>query len=164
VEENVENALYYTLSTISQTLAAAIGLLAAFLILRLGSLDRQLDEHFHELRYADDPDLHEARGRRDFARVLSLVSEHEAQLTHAGRRYHFPAARNLVALRSKLVVSLRNYLLATALVIVVAVVGLAWAPEIASNRAGARALLVVEIFGVLLCFYGYVRLIIKALA
>jgi len=35
----METALYYTLSTLSQTLAGALGMLAAFLVLRVSSLD-----------------------------------------------------------------------------------------------------------------------------
>jgi hypothetical protein len=36
----MENALYYTLSTIAQTLADMVGLMAAFVLIRLQGLDR----------------------------------------------------------------------------------------------------------------------------
>lgn len=41
---NMENALYYTFSTIAQTLAGAIALLAAFALYRLQSLDNIIEE------------------------------------------------------------------------------------------------------------------------
>jgi len=40
----MENALYYTFSTIAQTLAGAIALLAAFALYRLQSLDNIIEE------------------------------------------------------------------------------------------------------------------------
>jgi hypothetical protein len=39
----MENALYYTLSTIAQTLAAALAVLVAFVLFRLSALDRRID-------------------------------------------------------------------------------------------------------------------------
>jgi hypothetical protein len=41
----MENALYYTLSTIAQTLSGAIALLAAFVLYRLQFLAAALDKH-----------------------------------------------------------------------------------------------------------------------
>ena len=45
----MENTLYYTFSTISQTLAGAIGLLVAFLIYYLDRLDRRIRGHLEVL-------------------------------------------------------------------------------------------------------------------
>jgi hypothetical protein len=37
----MENTIYYTFSTISQTLAGALGLLAAFMIIRLNAFNQR---------------------------------------------------------------------------------------------------------------------------
>src|SRR5262245_25410581 len=45
-------ALFYTFSTIAQTLAGAIALLSAFLLYRLQSLNSEIDSHSMSLRKA----------------------------------------------------------------------------------------------------------------
>src|SRR5437763_1132352 len=45
----METALYYTFSTIAQTLAAAIALLAAFLLYRLQTIAHAIDQHVNKL-------------------------------------------------------------------------------------------------------------------
>lgn len=54
----MENALYYTFSTIAQTLAGAIALLAAFVLYRLQILATALDKHANLIReqYYEDFD------------------------------------------------------------------------------------------------------------
>jgi hypothetical protein len=45
----LDNTLYYTFSTISQTLAGALGLLAAFIIIRIGAFNLLLHDHARDL-------------------------------------------------------------------------------------------------------------------
>jgi hypothetical protein len=45
----LDTTLYYTFSTISQTLAGALGLLAAFIIIRIGAFNLLLHDHAHDL-------------------------------------------------------------------------------------------------------------------
>ena len=59
----METALYYTFSTIAQTLASALGLLAVFLALRINAFNRVIYDNMHELkrrRQSDTPEVPEA--------------------------------------------------------------------------------------------------------
>jgi hypothetical protein len=159
----VDNAVYYTLSTVSQTLAGALGLLAAFLILRLSGIVRQLDEHFAALQYDDVPEWHEARFRSDYAMLLKLALTHKSKLTPNGRQYHLPMAQELTKRKEEITASLKYYLWVTAGVIFVSVFGLGWAAEIKGLGVWAKVLLAGEAIAVLYCLQGYVRLIMKAL-
>src|SRR5882762_587970 len=55
----MENTLYYTFSTIAQTLAGAIALLGAFILYRLQKLNNGLDDHakFIRKQYSEEEDL-----------------------------------------------------------------------------------------------------------
>ena len=44
IRKKMENALFYTFSTIPQVLAAAIALLAAFVLYRLQTINAQIEE------------------------------------------------------------------------------------------------------------------------
>ena len=159
----MENALYYTLSTISQTLAGALGLLAAFMIIRLTGIAQQLEKHFENLQTADDPEWHRARFRSDYATLLRLAESAQDKLAANGRTYHLPVARELVTARSGIIASLLHYLVVTAALILACVLGLSWAPELAQTGAPARVLLAMAALAVLYCLQGYVRLIMKAI-
>jgi hypothetical protein len=89
----MENALYYTLSTIAQTLAGALAVLVAFVLLRLSRLDDAITQGRAELqsRYGDWAKLWEALRtggleglrringlRTDQARLMALY--HEASI------------------------------------------------------------------------------------
>jgi len=86
---DVSAALYYTLSTISQTLAGALGLFAAFMIIRINSFNQMIYERMSELHgelgYAD-----QGLGRLACAaprRRLRVLSRHHerVRLTAAER-------------------------------------------------------------------------------
>lgn len=70
----MEDALYYTLSTISQTLAGALGLLAAFVLVRLSALGQALDNLVTQsaaaLRADDDEDLLRMRHKGEWRQAL----------------------------------------------------------------------------------------------
>src|SRR6478672_9742333 len=55
----MESTLYYTFSTIAQTLAGAIALLGAFILYRLQKLNNGLDDHakFIRKQYSEEEDL-----------------------------------------------------------------------------------------------------------
>lgn len=51
----MENALYYTLSTVAQTLAGALAVLVAFVVVRLGRLDDIVGDGEATLRSREGP-------------------------------------------------------------------------------------------------------------
>lgn len=65
----MENALYYTLSTIAQTLAGSLAVLVAFVLFRLTLLDRDLDRARAVLRSKIENDDHYG------AAVMALITE-----------------------------------------------------------------------------------------
>src|SRR5438552_14083905 len=50
IHQTMENALYYTLSTISQTLAGALAVMVAFVLLKLPAIDSAITEARLSLR------------------------------------------------------------------------------------------------------------------
>jgi hypothetical protein len=65
----MENALYYTLSTIAQTLAGSLAVLVAFVLFRLTQLDSDLDKARAVLRGKIENDDHYE------AAVMGLITE-----------------------------------------------------------------------------------------
>ena len=87
----METALYYTLSTVSQTLAGALGMLAAFLVLRVSTLDMSIREAIGRLQ--DTTHIHPHGGNQEILRVFQEEVKRQPQgrgaavlaLAHADR-------------------------------------------------------------------------------
>lgn len=73
------NALFYTFSTIAQTLAAAIALLAAFLLYRLQLLFADINDNFNSICVTLESSHHDKvrniRYENDYNAILKLASE-----------------------------------------------------------------------------------------
>jgi hypothetical protein len=94
----IENALYYTFSTVSQTLAGAITLLGAFVLYRFQLLDRDINESVDDIRTHV---VGEARKNIEVAireghpeRILELAKE--PSLVVGGVRQELEASRNKI--------------------------------------------------------------------
>jgi hypothetical protein len=78
-EQILMNALFYTFSTIAQTLAAAIALLAAFLLYRLQVLVSEIDDNFDRicrpLEFLQGYKVRNMNYAHDYYAVLKLADE-----------------------------------------------------------------------------------------
>ena len=76
----MENALYYTFSTIAQTLAGAIALLAAFVLYRLQILATALDKHANLIRQQYYEDFDKA-----WMNSFIVKEQYQKVLDHTGK-------------------------------------------------------------------------------
>ena len=135
----MENTLYYTFSTIAQSLAGAVAFLGAFVLFRLQSIAQQLRASADLLSqtWLGDDELQRSGAVGDFAafvdRAESLVKQpipsgwkpkHQAALT--GMRASWTK-------RGKILARLKGALLFTGLVMALAVVALASVTALASR-------------------------------
>ena len=92
MESGTANALYYTFSTFAQTLASAIGFLAAVVLYRIQRIDEELVPHGNDLVgywpdvAADDPrkealQAHRSWRRRDCAALLAAIRAYPESCT-----------------------------------------------------------------------------------
>ena len=111
------NTLYYTLSTIAQTLAAGIALLAAFVLYRLQGLRAAVAEHQNKVEQfiggQDRASLDELKAKGDLAGFLRCAREHA---TAAATHLAVPIARldSLCGSQTKILRSFRTALGLTA--------------------------------------------------
>jgi len=162
----LENALFYTFSTIAQTLAGAIALLAAFVLYRLQALNAGIDQWSQTIlglyggpdrRVVDD---HYVRGQ--LRELLSYITEHPPD---AGEKHlDVPVSRldSLLRQRKAVLAGFKCSLLLTVLLVAASVMALAFTPDI--SRASYS--LIVLIIGILWlggCLASYAWLVNKAL-
>src|SRR5712691_11357023 len=84
---DVSTALYYTLSTIAQTLAGALGLFAAFMIIRISAFNQLIYERMTELHAElgfTDQGLGKARASGDAKGVFAFYRAHQEKARPTG--------------------------------------------------------------------------------
>ena len=166
----METALYYTFSTIAQTLAAGIAILGAFALYRLQSINAEIAErsstiarvsvgvHGHGVR-----ELH-VHGR--FEDVLESTEDIDPSAT-AELNYQVTAARVRLATLLTQRKSLRRYLSVafwlSAGLLTSALVVLATAPAVASIPGAPSVAVTIGITWFLLCLATFAKLIWSAL-
>jgi hypothetical protein len=160
----VENALFYTFSTISQTLAGAIALLGAFVLYRLQTLNAGLQQNAaiartHIRGNSNQHSLmmdYELQGRYDEVLQVCLQANQETPV-------EFTAARSqlaeLLARRTSLYRSFRWSLLLTVSLVGVSVALLAFTPRIASTGY-AEVVLALGTIWFLSCLWAYSALLV----
>jgi hypothetical protein len=169
---SLEATLYYTLSTVSQTLAGALGLLAAVVLFALDRAERQLDAAANEVVIHTDgetlPISNDAKRRRtlrlkgDWA-ALRADWEKWSAASPTGFSAAQPAFLVFVAHLEHEVglrIAFRRAAIATAIVILGAIAGLVVTPLIASTAAIAWSVLVGAFAGVVVCTELYRRLLL----
>jgi hypothetical protein len=127
-----ENALYYTLSTVSQTLAGALGMLAAFLAIRVASLDATIQTDLEGLkRETGESYWPSLSGARDIAGIIEAWDTHikgmpglqtEARMSLLNR------ARSTLVLKTDLLEGAQRAFILSAIIMGVCFAGLAVTP------------------------------------
>ncbi len=167
----METALYYTFSTIAQTLAAVIAILGAFALHRLQTMNAEIGERSATLVRA--PGGAHGHGVRElhvhgkFDEVLAASESFDPTAT-AEFNYQVTAARMRLAALLDQRKSLRRYLNVafslSAGLMTLSLVVLATAPSIAAVPWGAAAASTAGIAWFVLCIGVCARLIWNALA
>ena len=137
----MENALYYTFSTIAQALAAAIALLGAFTLYRLQLLQAAMLEAAAILKShtsADRGEVDAAYIVADYNRVFELVRDADGKSKLTEIRAGLEKFARLLAEKRLVLRTFQVALVASVLVILASVIVLSFAPLIV--RSGAPAL------------------------
>lgn len=143
----MDTALYYTLSTVSQTLAGAMGVLAAFVLIRLSALNSAIAERVRYLYENLQGDLHIYReslgvggGEKVLAQfraqfdkeVKDSAAEHRQREQGFNNRTeaHLLEGEAMLASRRRLLEDTTRSVIATVVVIGVALIGLLFGPAL----------------------------------
>jgi hypothetical protein len=169
----MENTLYYTFSTIAQTLAGAIALLGAFILYRLQKLNNGLDDHakFIRKQYSEEEDLvflnsfivkgeYKKFLKYTRAKPVAVSSDQEQQsyLTDVQAKM-----QELLVLRKSLIRSFTVSLILTVTLIGSSVIALAVTPSLNARGDLRSASLVLAIVWFFACLISYVSLLRKSL-
>jgi hypothetical protein len=116
----MENSLYYTFSTIAQSLAAIMGLLGAFALFRLQSIETDLRTRGSGIArsFLGHKEMSDALAQEDFTKFLSAFDSHIATVAvtfAAHEQANIDRFRALLPVRSGIVSSLKWSFLAAAL-------------------------------------------------
>ena len=160
----METALYYTLSTVSQTLAGALGMLAAFLALRVSVVDASIRAGLDE--------LHKRTGALDLGKGGSTheavekwrewIAQPHGALA-ATIRDAFDRASWNQRLRDALLRGARRAFVTSAGVMAACFVGLAAAPWLGCSAWRGVPVFVLAIAGGVVCLVWYGRIVGAAL-
>ena len=167
----MENALFYTFSTIAQTLAAAIAILGAFVLYRLQSLSAEIEDAALTAiqPYLPNDEVNRLRAENDYAALVTLLGTIQPTVNKASevaipfvasKRAALPA---LLALRAQLHRLLRASLSFTVVLIAASVIVLATTPLIAASANITCTTFGVGVVAFVACLILYARLIVKAL-
>lgn len=163
----MENALFYTFSTIAQTLAAAIALLGAFVLYRLQSLSAEIEDAAGSAiqYYLPNDEVHQLIVKKDYVALVTLLDTIQPPANEAPEtvKRHIAALRSLVPLKIQLRFLLKVSLSLTILLIVASVVVLATTPLIAASSSIACTVFGVGVAAFIACLILYALLISKAI-
>ena len=167
----MENSLYYTFSTISQTLAGAIGILGAFLIYHLSETRRSLNEYLEKLysfypKAQETVDLDFMWEHGDVDGMLKYFREDKLRRFDVGDclaqpLYLVPAER-LHKRRRVLLKKLKTALLLTCITIVFSLAVLSAATCLTGwfGKSIVACILIVGLLLASLCIYLYARIVL----
>lgn len=169
----MENALYYTFSTIAQTLAGAIALLAAFVLYRLQILATALDKHADLIReqYYEDFDkawMNSFIVKEQYQKVLDYTDKHPIDIGTDEQDSYVTDSLTQIRYFLQLKKSLLSYftvaLFLTVGLIIASAIVLSLTPWV-NTHPNLRALtLVIGITWLVACFVSYILLLRKALS
>lgn len=157
----MENALFYTLSTIAQTLAAAIALLSALVLYRSQRISEDLRSSMFQVTqpYYLSADAQLWFEQERFADVLNHLKTAQALNAdllrapeYAGRRAR---AESLISLQRQLQTWLKIALTVTVVVMAGAVAAIAAVPWIIRTSVGPGTTLVIAVIGFIACLAIY---------
>jgi hypothetical protein len=151
----MENTLYYTLSTIAQTLAGALAVLVAFVLFKLADLDRAIQHAQFELqgRFGEWGEIW------DILRVGGLKKFDEGHGEHQPRiRAAYHHGYLAWQLRPRILSVLSYALIGSVVDIGACFAALPWVPRLAGSDSAALVLWGAVILGII-CLALYVWLI-----
>ena len=163
------NSIFYTFSTISQTLAGAIGLLAAFLLFHLSQLDQRIRRHLETLysrypRATETVDLDFIWEAYSVPDLLDYFEKDRLDYLSAGegtdKAMYLRQALTLWKARQVALAQTRNALAWTAAVILFALAMLALADVVARWQIAATVALATGIAAAGWCLWLYGRLVL----
>jgi len=161
----METALYYTLSTISQTLAGALGMLAAFLALRVSSLDATVRTALTELdqRAPGGPAVEARPASGSVRETLSAWRRRFGDPLGGGYLITvLQQAEHLHQARETLLREARGALVVSACVMAICFVGLACTPWLGGDPWRAVPAFTMTIVAGAGCLLWYGRLVVRA--
>jgi hypothetical protein len=165
----VENALFYTFSTIAQTLAAAIAFLGAFALYRLQTIGVTLQDLSTSVIQPYLPDdkaaklsTHERYGELN-AYIQSVIPKNNGGTLNAYQVAQREAFAKYVESSQSVRFLLKVALAATVTVIVASVVVLAFTPAIASRPSATYSVFAVGLVALVGCLALHAYFVVKAL-
>ena len=163
-----ETALYYTLSTVSQTLAGALGMLAAFLALRVSALDTAIRSDLQQLEVQTqsvNPAVRPADGRTSTAWKgwRAWWGQYGGDPSHAWKGQLIDRGERAEAVKAALLRQAKWAFAGSAAVMGSCFVGLAAAPWLSCVWLRAWAAAFVVIVGGMACLVWYGRIVREAL-
>jgi hypothetical protein len=158
-------ALYYTFSTVSQTLAGALGMLAAFLALRAAALEGTFNAAARELERMTGRWGQQASLRTRAELVSFWRSVLSAEQTGAGQhRAVLATAEAAHESRERMLAEARRAFVASAAVMAACFVALAMTPLLSRSAGVSVVALGLLILAAVACLYWYGRIVREALA
>ena len=175
---DLDNTLYYTFSTISQTLAGALGLLAAFMITRVSAFNHLIAERVKELYdwVGGEQDmmrnylhgnaeavLHFYRTTHDRVKREGGTGNPTQPFLNSRQEAQLIAAEGMIERKKKLLAGTRDSLLLSAATILFSLVCLIVTPYLHKHAAWTYTASVLGVAGAAVCMASYVKLIMIAL-
>jgi len=169
--DSLETALYYTFSTIAQTLAAAIALLAAFVLYRLQSINSGIEDSALNVQQSYPPAQSELlipmlmQGRYqeifDYSEKNPVPRPPGMSVYPSEKRV---ALGSLLRKKTEILRTIRRSFLATVILVALSVAVLAATPWISTNQTLSVITLAVGAIWFVSCFPAFWSLIQAALA
>jgi hypothetical protein len=166
----MDNALFYAFSTIAQSLAAAIGLLAVFILYRLQSLNSELESitSMALQPYLLDVEIQRWRASQDYTKLLELInttkSSNDVMLQSPYIQACISRLPLLIQNKKKLLTVLKFSLALTTIVIASSVGIIAITPILAKNPCMSSFVLTIGVLILFACFTMYSYIIAKSLS
>lgn len=161
----MENALFYTFSTIPQTLAAAIALLGAFVLYRLQSINAEIEEKSSTVQQLcinqKDNGLWELHVNESYDKVFDNSRNFQPLNENDLRLFNLHHSRlgNLLRFKKSLFSSLNLSLWVTVSLITFSVIVLPFTPAIKTYTCVVSILFVFAILWFILCLFCYAKLV-----
>jgi hypothetical protein len=175
----METALYYTFSTIAQTLAGVLGLFAAFLALRINAFNHVIYERMHDLQQGKNWGSSELlghfgrgdapaffgyfRGQFEEVKAQAGTSDPPQQVLDQGEAALLTQAEGLLERKAKLLRAAQRVIVASATVIIFSFIMLMNVPWVKDCTGIAVLLLFLGVAGAAGCVVWYVLMILTAL-
>jgi hypothetical protein len=175
----MDTALYYTFSTIAQTLAGVLGLLAAFLALRINAFNHVIYQRMHDLQQRKNWTDSELLGHLWSGNAPAFFSYFRAKLEEVnteggignswqqvldeGDKVLLTQADGLLERRGKLLQEAKYVVVTSAIVIIFSFTVLMVVPCVYNRTGIPILLLVLGWVGAAMCLIWYVRIILTAL-